>query len=156
MKIPTHAMPTTFSGVDPGLLVVRFKAGSDLDVGDVVYLSDVDEVDKSTTAGDYATIVGIVVGGDATYGNIVQADEDIGTLAAKDGEWVIVACWGVVKTFADDAIAAVGPVAAGTTTAGHAKPLDSSEYPLGIAMDIAGSAGDLIRVFVNPSLTPTS
>ena len=127
--------------------------GQTLRIGDVVYYSSGGttasmKVSKSATAANYTGVMaGVVVGGRQTYGDILSNDADIGvTLAANAGEGVVVQFDGIAKVLSDAAIAAMGNVIAGSTTAGRVTSGTTAGGVLGIALNTSGAAGVITYV----------
>lgn len=140
-----------------GGAVVPLTAANDLNVGDAVIVSADDSVDKSIVAADLYSVTGIVVGGDSTYGQVLQDDSEVGMLAAKAGEKVLVAVSGIVKVVASAAIAAGVNVTPDTVTAGQVKAAtittdlaagDSGRI-VGILLNAAAGAGSIVRMLIS-------
>ncbi len=108
-------------GPSPGGVVVRMTAGATLNVGDCVYVSAALTVNKATGAGAGQQVVGIVVGGKATYGQCYMDKVGFGTIpAAAVNEDVFVQVSGIAWAVADNtAILAGSRIAASSTTAGR-------------------------------------
>lgn len=121
-------------GVTPGGEVHTFLAGAALLVGDVVYLSAAKTVNKSTTGSNHDKVVGVVVGGAATYGNVHSAEGDVGIAAASTGEEVLVCVRGIVYVTASGAISVGAAIAPSTGTAGRVRA----------ATALAGAVGTLV------------
>lgn len=143
--------PQTYA--QPGGLVLRFKAAAALKIGDIVYVSALNTVAKSTTAANYQAMGGIVVG----YCSFTRGQEyiwqsttgaiGVSTCAADDDVFVCIS--GVAWAVADAAITAYAKVGAGGTTAGRVDDANATAgQRVGIALEAASNAGDLIRVFV--------
>lgn len=136
-----------------GTCVILKAASTTLLIGDCVYASADNTVDKNTTAANYRAFVGVVVGGQ-TYGNTVhdpslnQASH-VGMTAALAGEWVTVQIDGIAYV-----IAGVGGLAAGnavypsTATAGRAvTTTHTAQQCLGVCT-AAGSAGAQAKMLI--------
>lgn len=138
-----------------GGIVHRFSAGGTLLVGDAVFLSAANTVNKSTTVGDYANFVGFVVGGDT---NAYRTDDAVGTTAATVGQGVMVQISGVAR-----AIVGATGFTAGTTnvsatasaaTAGRIIPtaaLDATVIAgrnLGVPTTTQATAGAEVRILI--------
>jgi hypothetical protein len=67
-----------------------FIAADSLKIGDVVYITTLDSVTKSTTIANYNTIAGVVVGGTRSSSQASVASADVGTLCATAGQTVYV------------------------------------------------------------------
>lgn len=123
-----------------------------LNIGDTVYFSSgattpTMKVSKSATAANYARLIaGVVVGGANTYGNILSNDADLGTLAATAGQGVIVQYTGIVKVLSDAAIAAIGTVIPGGTTAGRVLAGTTAGSIIGTALNTSGAAAAVTYV----------
>lgn len=135
--------------------VHRFAAGGTLLVGDAVFISAANTVNKSATVGDYANFVGFVVGGDS---NGFRTEDAVGTTAATSGQGVMVQISGVAR-----AIVGATGFTAGTTnivvspsaaTAGRVIPsaaLDATIIAgraLGVATTTQATAGAEVRVLI--------
>jgi len=106
--------------LDTGALggqVMAFKAAVNLNIGDQVFLSAANTVDKSTTQADYAEAVGIVVGG-AAIDMYEVAPFEVGKPAAAALELILVAWAGRVTVPAEGVIAAAAIVGASAATSG--------------------------------------
>jgi len=120
-----------------------------MNIGDGVFISALDAVDKSTTLLDYAARAGIVVGGQIpAEGNmaILQHPNDIGEIAAAINKPVLVCVAGVCRAVADGIIAIGDIVEADAVTAGRVST--GTTQPFGVAMDAAALAGDVIRILI--------
>jgi len=131
--------------------VIKGLAGAALNVGDVVFLSAVDTFNKSATVANLTGLFGVVVGGDLTFGQIIQADSAIGVLpAAGVGQVVIVQVTGSVKVLADAALATFNTKVTGAaTTAGRVGVAGGAagNY-IGYTLDVAAGAGSVIRIYL--------
>ena len=106
--------------LDTGALggqVMTFKAAAALLIGDQVFLSAANTVNKSTTQADYAECVGVVLGG-AQIDMYEVAPFNVGAAAAAINELVLVAWAGRVTVPAEGVIAAGAIVGASAATAG--------------------------------------
>lgn len=160
-------LPTAFSWVNVrgsadenangavGGTVHRFSSGGTLLVGDAVFVSGVNAVNKSATVGDYANFVGFVVAGES---NAWRTEDAVGTTAATSGQGVLVQISGIAR-----AIVGATGFTAGTTnvavapsgaTAGRVIPsaaLDATIVAgraLGVAVTTQATAGAEVRVLV--------
>lgn len=108
-----------------GGLVLRFTVGATaLKLGDAVFVSAANTVDKATATTNHAKVIGIVVGGsDLDKGNLIvhQRTADIGTQAAAAAGKVLVAVFGIAYAVSDAAITAGDALVLGTSTAGRVK-----------------------------------
>lgn len=108
-------------GYSVGGAVYVFSAGAALNIGDVVYLSAANTVNKSATTGTVlGKVMGVVVGGKLTDMRCVSRKLDVGVAAAASGDAVIVQYTGKCWVVSDAAIVAGVPLIPGTTTAGRA------------------------------------
>lgn len=148
------------SNGSPGGEVKIFKAEVALLVGDSVLVSStvLDQVLKTATATNHKNRVGIVVGGKATDMRVISGTEAVGLAAAAIGESVLVQISGIAWAVADAAIATyMVKLRLGTTTAGRLLGgVDTTDLAagqtgliLGQNLDIAGAAGDKIRVLIS-------
>lgn len=139
----------------PGGQVVRLIAGASLNVGDAVYLSAAGTVNKSTTAANYQTAIGIVVGGRQTYAalgdqGIITATGQVGTLAANINEYVLVCFSGIILAVGGAAIAAGLKVTGDATTAGRISVTGATAGQiLGFTMTACGGAGQTCLLWVD-------
>lgn len=148
-------MRTGFNETE-GMVVVQLVALGTLLVGDVVFIDvTTGRVSKSLTVADYASEVGIVVGGRKTYMEVLQDDIDIGEQAAVAGEDVIIAVGGIAKSLADAAIATAGLrlAPATATTAGRVKTAVATNFVIGLSLGAAAGAASIIRVLIRHSTT---
>lgn len=139
--------------------VVSLLAGASLFIGDIVYISALDTVNKTLVAATQLATVGVVVGGDGTNMSVMQDDALIGvTVAATVGQKVLVAVIGIVKVLSDAAITLGNKVAPATaTTAGRAKTglattdlvAGDSGRLIGTALNTVAGAGLVVRVLLN-------
>src|SRR6266496_946549 len=109
-------------GDNPGGYIEEFAAGAALNVGDAVYVSAAQTVNKSAVAATVlGKIAGIVVGGTKTYMKAVDRKLDVGIQAAATSERVLVLKVGKYWVVSDAAITAGDIITPGTTTAGRVK-----------------------------------
>jgi len=99
------------AGNQAGARVVYALAADSVKIGDVVYWSSGNHVNKSATLADYNTIAGVVVGGARQSMKTSYVAADVGTLAATANQRVVIAKEGRVW-LANDTVAA--GVAAGS------------------------------------------
>ncbi len=128
---------------------VVMQAAQALNIGDGVFVSGVDIVDKSTTVGDYAARAGIVVGGQIpAEGNmaVLQDTLDIGEIAAAINKLVLVCVGGICRVVADGIIAVGDVVEPDAVTAGRVST--GTTQPFGVALEAAALAGDKIRILI--------
>lgn len=145
-------------GYSPGGLIDEFSAGASLNIGDVVYISLANTVNKNATAGTtLGKLAGVVVGGAKTDMRVNMRKEDVGILAAAVGERVLVQYLGKTWVVSDAAFNAGDVLAAGTTTAGRAKQgtittdlaAGSSGNIIGNALETVGGAAVVSLIKVN-------
>ena len=158
-QIPSNFTSTTNQITDTGIAEVggnvrKFTAGAALLIGDVVYLSAADTVNKSAVAADYEKFIGVVVGGKtaAANGSVTDVEAEIGLAAAAAGEWVLVQIDGIARVKSDGAILATSRIIADATIAGEVDIAGATGYFLGIALEAIpdGSVGRmLIRFYEN-------
>lgn len=127
----TSARPTRYefircmaedSGDEVGGYVEEYKAGAALNVGDLVYVSAANTVNKSATAATVlGKLVGLVVGGAKTGMHALNRKLDVGVQAAALDERVLVLKAGKYWAVSDAAITAGDLLTAGTATAGRVK-----------------------------------
>jgi hypothetical protein len=116
---------------------VVMKAAQPMNIGDGVFISAVDTVDKSTTVLDYAARAGIVVGGQIPdNGNmaVLQDPLDIGEIAAAAIDDLVLVCVAGICRGVADGVIAVGDVV--------------EPQPFGVALDAGALAGDVIRILM--------
>lgn len=132
-----------------------YTAGQTLLIGDAVFFDvATSRVLKSLVLADQNKALGIVVGGDSTFGQILQNDQDIGEQAAILGRGVLVAWGGIVKAISDAAITNGDRVAAGTAaTAGRVKTAVATNFVLGLALNAAGAPGVVVRILLGITRT---
>lgn len=104
-----------------GGMVIRAKAAAALNIGDAVFISAANTVNKSTTAADYQKRAGIVVGGENMFMTVLQDDDDIGEIAADANEDVLVCIAGMCRGVAGATLAAGDRLIADGSTAGRLK-----------------------------------
>ena len=130
--------------------VVAFTAAATLLVGDVVFLSAASTVDKSTTAANYLAFMGVVVGGDSTFGQCCGNDSDVGITAALVNKKVFVQVSGVAWVLAAAAVAVATPLEV-ATTAGQVDDVatPTAGEQVGTAITAATNAGDKILMLID-------
>lgn len=135
----------------PGGNVKRWKAAAALNVGDVVFASATDTVNKSATPANYQAMVGVVVGGKATFGEIIT-DWVVGSRipAAAANEEVIVQFNGITYVVSDGAVTQFAYIGPPATTAGRVDDGGNATAGqiLGIALDAATGANEKIRALI--------
>jgi hypothetical protein len=102
-------------------VIYGLLAGNTVKVGDVVCVTDDEEVTITTTAASHAKRIGVVIGGERTYMQVVRPDDlnAVGQTAATAGERVIVCTRGIVYVVTGAAIAVGAPIIPSVTTAGR-------------------------------------
>lgn len=126
----------------PGGFVELLTAAAALNVGDAVYASANDTVDKSASAGNQGKAVGIVVGGESTGFECCDQATDVGAAAATAANqkvWVLRKGKCFVPT--DAAIAAGVSIAMSTGTAGKVRPATNPVIAAG-AVAVTSSAAN--------------
>lgn len=143
----------------PGGDIIYGIATQAMLLGDAVFKTSVkDQFNKSVTVANYATLVGIVVGGRATDMKVLQYDSISGGPAsvvgslqvAQANQEILIMVWGVAYAIADAALATIGTKLTGAaTTAGRVGSVGaaSGNY-VGIQLDTAAGAGNIIRLGV--------
>jgi hypothetical protein len=127
---PNSQKPTNFpylkhssdsdAAADIGGSTVEYIAAAPLLLGDAVFLSAADTVDKSVTAGNIVKYVGVVVGGAQLKGYVNTEKNKYGVLiAANANERVIVQVRGVAYVITEAAYAVGTSLVPSTTTAGR-------------------------------------
>jgi hypothetical protein len=155
-RLPYVNNSNSYANAEVGGTVKRFKAGGTLLIGDAVYLSAEDTVNKATgvAGGNRRVSVGVVVGGQSYQkaggsDRVAVASTETGATAATSNQWVLVQISGIAWAVADAAVTVNTMVALGATTAGR---LDDVTFAagdmLGIALDTATSGGDKIKVLI--------
>lgn len=130
-----------------GGILRQYTAGAALLVGDAVFLSGANTVNKSTTASNYVGFVGFVESGDALDMNSGFA---VGTAAAASGQIVLVREVGIAR-----GIAGVAGFTAGTdfnavpsaATAGRVIAGTTAGQRLGVVLTTA-IAGAEVRILI--------
>lgn len=156
--------PTSFPWIDHrtddanlarvGGIILPFKAGQTLVVGDVVYYSATDTVLKSATSALYVAFVGVVVGGFRTFGEVFDdrynMTNSAGVVqAAQLNEEVLVQISGIAKVLTSAAVA-LGAALQVVTTAGQVDdPAATAGQIVGTALDAAGGASTVIRMLID-------
>lgn len=130
-----------------------FSAGAALNIGDVVYLSAANTVNKSATlATNLGKVVGVVVGGYKTGMQAISRKLDVGVQAAATDEPVLVQVTGKCWVVAGDTISAGDIIIPSDTTAGRVETgtittdaaAGNSGNILGNALEAAGAAATVI------------
>lgn len=128
--------------------VVQLTAAATLLVGDAVFLSGVNTVNKSATASNYVGFIGFVVGG-ASTGD--KTNDTVGTTAATVGQRVLVQVNGIAR-----AIVGASGFTAGTNfnavpsaaTAGRVIPGTTADQRLGKVLTTQATAGAEVRILI--------
>ena len=107
-------------GLQPGGLLIRGAAAVILNIGDAVTIDSAGAVDKSATAGEQVSKLGVVVGGESTSMVPYTADTQVGDEAAGVGELVLVCILGIAHVITEDnTLDAIGePFEMGVSVAG--------------------------------------
>jgi len=128
----------------PGGYFSVFLAGATLLIGDLVYLSAAHTVNKSVTQTLYTAGIGVVIGGDGVYMQVLQDDTSIGFTAGLVNQRVIVGVVGKFKVLSDSAITLGAVVTGGTVTAGRAKTDVTAQRLMATALETASGAAEKI------------
>jgi hypothetical protein len=133
-----------------GGTVLRFTAAAALNVGDAVFVSAANTVNKSATTADYQKFAGVVVGGTNTYMGCCSSTTDVGVSAADANEEVLVQVNGRVYVVAAAAIT-VATLLTVATTAGRVDDAAGATQGqiIGIALQAAGAAADKIQMLIS-------
>jgi hypothetical protein len=127
----------------PGGIVLPFLGAALLNIGDAVWLSADNTVNKSAVVGDHANFLGIVVGGDATGGEVGGGKAQFGVRAANSaaaGMNVLVQVFGAQYVVLD-AATPVGPIIPSVILAGR---MHAGAAPgVGKLIQAAAAAGDV-------------
>lgn len=132
-----------------GGTVVKFKAAAALKLGDCVFLSAADTVNKSTTTGDHDKVVGIVVGGANTNNEAVSDSASYGVITVADAdEDVLVQIDGIAYVITDAADAAGSLlIPDDATTAGQVEAGTTATKIIGMLLE-TGSIGGVKRALI--------
>lgn len=145
-------------GYAVGGITSLFSAGATLNVGDLVYLSAANTVNKSAVAATVlGKLMGVVVGGWRTDMKALTRKLDVGTQAALVNEAVIVLSRGKYWVVSGAAITAADILTADTGTAGRVKTgtvttdlvAGDSGRIVGNALEAAGGAAVTIMAVFN-------
>jgi hypothetical protein len=137
--------------VAPNVLMIANDQGqinkAYLLVGDAVYLSAANTVNKSTTAANYLGFIGYVVAGGS---NSRRLEDAVGTAAAASGEVVLVQISGIARAIAGAAVTAgtnfnVVPSAA---VAGRVILGTTADQRIGVPITTVTTAADEILVLI--------
>lgn len=133
-----------------GGIVLKFKAAADLKLGDCVFLSAAETVNKSTTTGDHDAVVGIVVGGANTNNEVVNQSALYGVaVAANTDEDVLVLVYGiayVIPDATDNAGDLIIPDDA--TTAGQVEAGTTATKIIGMLLEAPSAAGSPTKALI--------
>lgn len=147
LNIGTQKSDTAVGSV--GGHIKKFLTASTLLIGDVVYLSALNTVAKSTTNANYAAFIGIVMGGQTfdPAETVASEAEQVGDTAAVDGQWVLVQIEGIGLVKSDGAILVGSLCMPDLSVAGECDVAGANpNYTLGIAIEAIpdGSAGRML------------
>lgn len=160
-KIPFVLLDTTDEvalGPATGGQVLPFTAGATLLVGDVVYLTTTNTVNKTNVIATVGTgFVGVVVGGAAFASDgSVQSDDVnqttlVGQTAATVGQRVLVQISGVANVVAGAAVVAGVALTSDTTTSGRVLTNAAGTFGqlLGNAVTAAAGAASVFKMYIN-------
>lgn len=153
--------PTNFSYINTnddnaespstGGIIVPMLAAAALKIGDAVYLSAADTVNKSGVVADYQKTVGIVVGGFCTNMEILQDDNAIGVVEATKaaGQLVLVCIHGIAKSLSEAATAAGVRVTAGVTPGRISAVGIAAGNSIGMTTSATAGVGQAQKVLIN-------
>lgn len=142
----THRLDDN-SPAKQGGVVLPFLAAATLLVGDVVFLSAADTVNKSATAANYTAFIGVVVGGKRTNGEVVDRSlnmtSPLGIQAALVGEEVLVQVSGVAYVTSAAAVVVGAALQVQTTSGQVDDPAVVAGQIVGTALDATGGSAAL-------------
>lgn len=103
-----------------GGLLIRGLSVVALNIGDSVMIDDAGLVDKSATAGEQVSKMGVVVGGESTSMEPYTTDSQVGNEACDVDEQVLVCILGICHIITEDgSVSAIGmPLKMGVSAAG--------------------------------------
>lgn len=130
---------------------IPFTAGAALTIGDVVFASAAaGVVNKSAVAADGAKFIGVVVGGGGSFGRNygLWDSASVGLALVASGKVAEVQVAGIAYVKAGAAIAVGAEVGFDTTTAGRVLTNVTAGQKIGLALDAAAAAGDIIRILI--------
>lgn len=132
--------------------VMQYTAEAALLIGDVVYFTVANNVNKSSTAADYAAFAGVVVGGDSFNGMIVADDPTncIGQNAAAAGGKVWVQYNGIAPVVSAAALVIHTRLQVATTAGRVDDAAFVAGQTVGIALATAGGASVTIPMLIQP------
>jgi hypothetical protein len=131
-----------------GGIVIQLLGAAALNVGDVVFFSAANKVNKSATAANYTAFAGVVRGGDAT--NMLVSDQIGAAACTGDDKPVLVQISGVAT------VPSTGTIAIGThasvigsgTTAGAVAAGTTAGQILGTTVTTAAS--NQVKILIRP------
>lgn len=131
---------------------IPFKATVALKVGDAVSLAAAGFVTKTVVAADGTKFAGIVVGGGADFGGGYSLDDSgsVGAALVAINKVAQVRVAGIAYVVSGAAIAVGARLGFDTTIAGRVLTNAVAGQTIGIAMDVAGAAGVVIRMLIQP------
>ena len=148
----------------PGGIAKIFNAAAPLNVGDHVWVSALNQVNKSAVAVDHVKRIGIVVGGDLTNMEIQSEAAQVGNpassniaIAGQPGnipQKTLVCIFGVCWVIADAAIPVGTPIAGSILVAGRIRAavlpvaLNDSRV-VGQLLKAAGAAADVRQALIS-------
>jgi len=134
----------------PGGIVFEYIAAAALLVGDVVFFTSAGEANKSATTADYQKYCGVVIGGTKTFMRAITRKLDVGIAAAATGERVLVCYIGKAWVKAAAAVTRAGQLTVATTSGQVDDAAGATQGQIiGIALEAAANAGDVILALVN-------
>lgn len=135
-----------------GGIVLPFLAAATLLVGDVVFLSAANTVNKSATSADYIKFIGVVVGGRQLYGEVIDPDINqtsvVGQTAALVGEEVLVQITGIAYVVCAAAVAIAAPLQVVTTSGRVDDPAAVAGQIVGTSLELGTGAASVIKMLI--------
>lgn len=128
--------------------VVRLTAAATLLIGDCVYLSAANTVDKSTTTANYVSYIGVVVGGASTHMQCGSNDSDVGVTAALVGKDVLVQVSGIAWVPSAAAFDLGDMLQVATTAGAVDDSTTTANCYVGIALTAASGAAENVRMLI--------
>ena len=129
---------------------IPFSAAAALKIGDAVWISTANTVNKSAVAADGVKFIGVVVGGGGSFGNNYGLFDSgsVGLSLVASGKVAEVQVAGIAWVVAGAAIAVGAELGLDTGTAGRVLTNITAGQKIGIALTSAGAAGDKIKMLI--------
>jgi hypothetical protein len=140
--------------LQPGGLLIRGTATVALNIGDAVIIDTNGTVDKSATAGEQVSKLGVVVGGESTSMVPYTSDAQVGDEACGAGELVLVCILGICHIIAENnTLNAIGlPFEMGVATAGKVVACTdlTPDTAIGYTLEVEATpaADDVLKAFI--------